>query len=101
MVVAMPVAIAVFLTVIFVTPAPAPALDREIAVGAVVAVFTIYRSRLVPPLLLPSMVTLDTPFNFIIAPLATDPVRVAVVEAAGLMSNENVPVVQPVVVIEF
>ena len=62
---------------------------------------TMIRLRLVPPLLLPSIVTLDTPFNLISAPLARDPVRVAVTETAGLMSRVYVPEAQPVLFIVF
>ena len=96
-----PVAMAVFLIVTFFTPKPMPGLDREMAVGAVVLVLTIIKLRLVPPLLLPSIVTLDAPFNFIRAPLATDPVRVAVTAAAGLISSVNVPEVQPILAVVF
>ena len=74
-----------------VAPAPVPKLTIDIAVGAVVAVLVIVKLLSVPPLLLPSIITLSAPFNLIKAPLETLPANAAVTLVAGLMVSVNEP----------
>src|SRR5436190_7554431 len=62
-----PVLMMQFLIILFVDPNPIPGLTIETAVGAVVDVLLMVRFRLVPPLLLPSIIILDAPFILIMA----------------------------------
>ena len=79
--------------VLFIAPNPVVKLIKEIAVGAVVAVFVIVRLLSVSPELLPSMVTKSAPFSLIKALLATEPEIVAVTPVAGLMVRVLIPAI--------
>src|SRR4030095_381225 len=75
----------VFLTVLFVAPAPAPRLIRQTAaVLAALFVFVIVRSRVVPPLVFePSMTIKSALFNFTIQ--VDEPEMVGLTLVSGLI----------------
>ena len=69
--------------VMFVAPAPVPAVINAIPLGLVVDVLLNVRLRSVPPALLPSMVMKSAPLIRNIVPLATAPLMVGVIPVAG------------------
>ena len=80
-----PVLILQFLVVSLVAPAPVPILAKLIAVGLVVFVFVIVKSREAVPLFEPSIVTKSAPFSFNIEAVVFPVITEFVTPVAGLM----------------